>query len=49
MVDIIYCTFFRRRKVITYEMTYFNSEYNYDKGVPKASYIFVLWTVNIFY
>ena len=49
MVDIIYCTFFRRRKVITYEMTYFNSEYNYDKEVPKASYIFVLWTVNIFY
>ena len=26
-------------------MTYFNSEYNYDKEVPKASYIFVLWTV----
>ena len=29
-------------------MTYFNSGYNYDKEVPKASYIFVLWTVNIF-
>ena len=28
-------------------MTYFNSEYNYNKEVPKA-YIFVLWTVNIF-
>ena len=27
-------------------MTYFNSGYNYDKEVSKASYIFVLWTVN---
>ena len=24
-------------------MTYFNSEYNYDKEVPKASYIFYLF------
>ena len=46
--DIIYCLFFfRRRRVITYEMTYFNSEYTCDKEVPKASCIFVLWTVNI--
>ena len=29
-------------------MTYFNSEYNYDQKVHKASYVFVLWTVNIF-
>ena len=29
-------------------MTHFNSEYNYDKEVPKASYISALWTVNIF-
>ena len=27
---------------------YFNSEYNYDQEVSKASYIFVLWTANIF-
>ena len=39
--------FFRPRRVITYEMTYFNSEYNYDKEVPKESYIAVLWPVNI--
>ena len=24
------------------------TQYNYDKEVPKASYIFVLWTVNKF-
>ena len=41
--------FFRQKRSITHEMTYFNSEYNYDKEVPKASYIFVLWTVNIFH
>ena len=29
-------------------MTHFNSEYNYDKEVTEASYIFLLWTVNIF-
>ena len=29
-------------------MTYFKSECNYDKKVNKASYVFVLWTVNIF-
>ena len=29
-------------------MTCFNSEYNYEEEVAKASYIFVLWTVNIF-
>ena len=29
-------------------MTCFNSGYNYDKEVSKASYMFVLWTVNIF-
>ena len=27
----------QRKRVLTYEMTYFNSEYNYDKDVPKAS------------
>ena len=31
-----------------YEMTYVNSEYNYDNEVSKASCIFVSWTVNIF-
>ena len=34
--------FFWQRKVITYEMTYFNSEYNYDEELSKASYMFVL-------
>ena len=34
--------------MITFELTYFNSEYNYDEEVPKASYIFVLWAINIF-
>ena len=29
-------------------MTHFNYEYNYDKEVPKTSYIFLLLTVNIF-
>ena len=40
--------FFPRRRMITYDITYFNSEYNYDREVPTALYIFVLWTVNIF-
>ena len=40
--------FVQQRRVITYETTYFNSGYNYDKEVSKASYIFVLWTANIF-
>ena len=39
---------FWQKRIITYEMTYFNSKYNQDKEVPKASYIFVLWTVNTF-
>ena len=29
-------------------MIYFNSGYNHDKEVPRASYTFVLWTVNVF-
>ena len=46
MLIIFIVLFLKRRTVITYEMTYFNSGYNYDKEVSKASYIFVLWTVN---
>ena len=38
---------FQQRRMITYEMTYFNSKYSYDKEVPKT-YVFVLWTVNTF-
>ena len=34
---------FGKRRVIKYEINYFNSKYKYDKEVPKASYIFVLW------
>ena len=34
--------------IYLYEMTYVNSEYNYDNEVPKASCIFVSGTVNIF-
>ena len=40
--------FFRQRRMITYGMTYFNSEYNCDEEVPTVSYIFVLKTGNIF-
>ena len=29
-------------------MTHFNFEYNYEEEVPKAAYIFVLWTVKVF-
>ena len=29
-------------------MAYFISGYSYDKEVSKGSYIFVLWTANIF-
>ena len=40
LVSILFIVFsFQQRRVTTCEMTYFNSEYNCYKEVPKASYI----------
>ena len=44
MLILFIVLFFQQRRVITNEMTHFNSEYSYDKEVPKASRIFVSWT-----